>query len=81
MSRSYKKSPVCKSIHKGYKRFANKKIRQYSDEIPNGRLYKKIYESCTIIDQNYRMTFDEYETHYKELWNNSEGWYKAFKRK
>ena len=50
MSRSYKKTPVCKdSPSKSSKRFANKKVRRTLD-IPNGGSYKKCYESWDISD-------------------------------
>lgn len=50
MSRSYKKSSVCKqSADQTSKRKANKRIRRTKD-IPNGSSYKKCYESWDISD-------------------------------
>lgn len=51
MSRSFKKSLVAKERNDKYnKRCANKKVRRYNDYIPNGKSYKKIYESYDICD-------------------------------
>lgn len=52
MSRSYKKTPIsksCPSYGKYGKREANKKVRR-SDDISNGKMYKKIYCSWNIHD-------------------------------
>ena len=53
MSRSYKKLPVCKDggpkWNKFAKRVANKKVRN-TPVIPNGRAYKKVYETWNIHD-------------------------------
>ena len=51
MSRSYKKFPIVKdkSCSKHGKRFANKKVR-HTQDIPNGKAYKKVYETWNICD-------------------------------
>ncbi len=66
MSRSYKRNPVVKDGKSGRigKRFANKKVRRYKGEIPNGKGYKKIYESWNIHDYAFR---DTYEDHRKRF--------------
>lgn len=53
MSRSYKKTPVCKSCgYGGYgKRLANKKTRKSNKDIAfKGGQYKKLYETWDIND-------------------------------
>lgn len=48
MSRSFKKTPIYKSkCHnsKKDKRRANKKVRRYGEFIPEGKAYRKVYES------------------------------------
>ena len=53
MSRSYK-LPHVKSGRSGSKRLASKKARGFSEDIPDGKWYKKIYESYEIVDyRNY----------------------------
>ena len=53
MSRSYKKHPRVKdAANKGMKKFANKKVRRTKD-IPNGKAYKKLFESWGISDWNW----------------------------
>ena len=53
MSRSYKKTPIIKSVHSLYKKFckrhSNKKIRQVKD-LPNYGAFKKVFQSCEIHD-------------------------------
>lgn len=59
MSRSYKKHPRCKdSANKDMKKFANKKVR-HTKNIPNGKAYKKIFESWDISDWNWIWTKQE----------------------
>lgn len=51
MSHSFKKQLVAKERNdKHNKKSANKKVRRYSDDIANGKAYKKIYESYDICD-------------------------------
>lgn len=50
MSRSYKKHPFVKDpANKFMKRYANKKVRR-TPNIPNGKAYKKVFESWDISD-------------------------------
>lgn len=50
MSRSYKKHPIVKDPAGKYmKRFANKKVRRTKD-IPNGKAYRKVFETWDISD-------------------------------
>ena len=56
MSRSYKKHPYSKDRpSKGMKKFANKKVRHTKD-IPNGKAYKKVFESWDICDWRWIWT-------------------------
>ena len=52
MSRSYKRTPgfTDNSSSKIGKRFANKAVRQYKGDIPNGAGYKKLFCSYDICD-------------------------------
>lgn len=52
MSRSFKKTPIVKDGHSGKpgKRLANRKVRRFKGRIPNGRWYRKLYESWDIHD-------------------------------
>lgn len=52
MSRSYKKTPVCKDGRSGKfgKKVANRKVRYYKGDIADGKSYRKIYESWEIHD-------------------------------
>ena len=61
MSRSFKKHPVlqcCKA--QGEKHFANKRVRR-TRGIPNGKAYRKVYNSYDICDYRWRETFDEFQ--------------------
>lgn len=55
MSRSYKKYPSAKWERscKFGQRQANKKVRRTLQDIPNGKAYKKIYESWNICDYKF----------------------------
>lgn len=73
MSRSYKKFPMvkCERSCKFGKKQANKKIRNLRKsgvEIPNGRSYKKLFESCEICDYS----FTEFESWAREKWYQEE---------
>lgn len=61
MSRSYKKHPCCGSNTSGTKRFANQKVRN-TDNIPNGKAYRKIYPSWNICEHRSISTLEEYIT-------------------
>ena len=53
MSRSYKKhSRVKDPANKGMKKYANKKVR-HTENIPNGKAYKKVFCSWDISDWNW----------------------------
>lgn len=59
MSRSYKKHPRVKdAANKGMKKFANKKVRHIKN-IPNGKAYKKVFESWDISDYNWIWTKEQ----------------------
>lgn len=59
MSRSYKKHPRVKDpANKFMKRYANKKVRHTLD-IPNGKAYKKVFESYDISDWCWIWTKEE----------------------
>lgn len=73
MSRSYKKFPMvkCERSCKYGKKRANKKIRNLRKsgvEIPSGRSYKKLFESCEICDYS----FTEFEHWAEEQWYKEE---------
>lgn len=86
MSRSYKKHGFCKCENscKIGKRFANRRVRRYKDEIPNGKAYKKIYPSYDICDYCCLETWEEFQ----RWWNHFEpkevtyfDYYKDYKMK
>ena len=59
MSRSYKKHPRVKDpANKFMKKYANKKVRRTPD-IPNGKAYKKVFESYDISDWCWIWTKEE----------------------
>ena len=71
MSRSYKKFPIVKDpANKGMKRFANKKVR-HTKNIPNGKAYKKVFESWEISDYCWIWTREEAINNYKQASENS----------
>ena len=83
MSRSYKKSPVCTDYSRGntkdQKRFANRKARRAKD-VPNGKAYRKYYESWEIHDWICRQTLGEaihsyYTSGYWDFKGNWNRWY------
>lgn len=66
MSRSYKKTPVCKEGNRSKKwgkRKANRKVRKTTGLGGKSNLYRKAYESWNICD--YR-TFKERDVNMKE---------------
>lgn len=81
MSRSYKKRPIVKDRNKGMKNIANRKIRN-SNDIPNGKSYKKYFCSYDISDYAFEESLqefiDRYEKDYKAFLN---GACKYFKEK
>ena len=64
MSRSYRK-PWVTDGYKGSsrrqwaKRYANKKVR-HAEDVPNGKAYRKFYESWNICDYKWLCTFEPY---------------------
>lgn len=62
MSRSYKKNPIYTDgrtpTPKKSKKYANKKVKHTSN-LPNGKAYKKVYESYDIHDYVSRWTWEE----------------------
>ena len=62
MSRSYKKNPVYTDRPNGakyWKRCANKKVRRYKDNLDDGKMYRRIYNSWDIHDYINRWTKEE----------------------
>lgn len=62
MSRSYKKHPFCKDWNRRKrvgKKLANRKVRaqlKRGIEIPNGKAYRKVYETWDIVDYHWYET-------------------------
>ena len=69
MSRSYKKHPYITDGSPGTtkekKRYANKKVRN-ADDIPNGKAYRKFYESYDIHDWIMRWTWEEAKANWED---------------
>lgn len=63
MSRSYRRNPITKDRSRGMKALANRKVRKIK-WIPNGRAYKKLFQSYDIHDKGFRMSENEYKNHY-----------------
>jgi len=65
MSRSYKKNPVLTNSGSSYrkcaKRLANKAIRM-TEDVPDGKIYRKFYSSWDICD-------------YKSYWTPDSKWW------
>jgi len=63
MSRSVKKTPVCTDHEtprtRQYKRYANKSVRRCLDRIPNGKWYRKLFNSWNIRDYRIFKTKNE----------------------
>ena len=56
MSRSYKKTPGFTDYSRYRclsKKFANKAVRNYKGEIPDGGAYKKLFQSLDICDYKF----------------------------
>ena len=79
MSRSYKKSPVCTDYSRGntkdQKRFANRRARRAKD-VPNGKAYRKYYESWEIHDWICRQTLGEaiHSYYTRGYWDSKGNW-------
>ncbi|GAG48176.1 unnamed protein product [marine sediment metagenome] len=77
MSRSHKKNPLVRSEGPLYRRWAkrqaNKAVRKYTNDIINGKFYKKVYDSWYIYDYHSRMTFKEWmvraDAYHLMYWN------------
>ncbi|WCK57636.1 hypothetical protein PP175_26620 (plasmid) [Aneurinibacillus sp. Ricciae_BoGa-3] len=67
MSRSYKKQPIIKDHDSGKagKNFANRKVRRYKQALPNGKAYRKIYETYDVHDYVSRYSYENFQ-HDKE---------------
>ena len=85
MSRSIKKTPILKDggrSSKWGKRQANKAIRRYEDEIPNGGAYKKLFESMEINDYICYWTEEDAKAQYY-MWKRHyhyKGWDDSFNK-
>jgi len=79
MSRSYKKYPCVKDRNPFAKMQANKLVRRTKD-IPNGKSYRKIYDSWNISDYVFEITWGEYW--FKELndWKRRDEYFYYLKR-
>ncbi|ETT74243.1 hypothetical protein C173_09118 [Paenibacillus sp. FSL R7-277] len=92
MSRSIKKTPVCKEqASRWIKRQASKAVRRYPHDISFGKSYRKIFSSWDISDwwfyTPYKKAVNEWETTHK-TWRKQVSfqemtfqWAKSFKRK
>lgn len=94
MSRSYKKHPFCKDWNRRKrvgKQIANSKVRTYlkqGKEIPNGKAYRKIFETWDIYDYHWRETKQEslqYYNNHPDRYENEQDaintWAKMYYRK
>lgn len=77
MSRSFKKNPIIKDSNKWAKKYANKVVRR-TRNVPDGKNYKKAFESWDISDWRLRYTLKECalnnELDSKDIIN----WYKTY---
>lgn len=63
MSRSYKKTPISKDNpggRKSSKKQANRRVRN-SKNVPNGKQYRKFFNSYDIYDYISECSFEEYK--------------------
>lgn len=92
MSRSYKKTPVCKDQGTRWMKCqASKAVRRYAEDIGDGGSYKKLFCSYNICDYRtilpYRKALHEWITsnhlwtHEKTFRDFSLSWQKDYKRK
>ena len=75
MSRSYKKTPVCKDDNRSKKfgkKMANKKTRKTANLSGKSKHYRKAYETWDVCDfRTYKecdMDFDEEELNHWKKW-------------
>jgi hypothetical protein len=60
MSDSFKHNPVFKDRNPFMKKLANKNLRKKGlEEVPNGKGYKKLFDSWSISDYKFRETLKE----------------------
>ena len=83
MSRSYKKYPQWKIERscKIGKLIANNKVRNYlksGKEIPDGKSYRKLFDSWNICDCRSSKSFKDWKQRYGD---NKYEWYKIYKMK
>lgn len=72
MSRSYKKHFRCKQKNsKIEKKRANKKVRHFKSDLPNGKAYRKLFESWDICDWNWIWTKQDAINGYNRKSNSS----------
>lgn len=81
MSRSYKKNPIITDGRtptvKRMKRIANKKVR-HTKNLPNGKSYKKVFETYNIHDYISRWTWEEAKMAYFHFDPNGINWQKDY---
>ena len=81
MSRSYKKNPIITDGRtptvKRMKRIANKKVR-HTKNLPNGKSYKKVFETYDIHDYISRWTWEEAKLAYFHFDPNGINWQKDY---
>lgn len=69
MSRSIKKFAAFKDYGRNYtrkaKRWASKKVRRYTGEITNGKIYRKVFPSWNISDMK-GVHWNEHDDEYKD---------------
>ena len=82
MSRSYKHFPFvkCEKSCKKGKKWANNKVRNIIEEIPNGKAYKKYFCSWDICDYYCTCTWEKFQSSYG-VGKSYYEWYRDYKRK
>lgn len=83
MSRSYKKTHICKINRKGMKKLANRSVRRETDDVANGNSYRKIFCSYEIAwGITYSDSFDDsFLTREKDRRRAYKVWLQCYKRK
>jgi hypothetical protein len=74
MSRSFKKTPGWCDRNPFAKRQANKKVRRYKGDLPNGKGYRKLYCPWNICD--WKFLYHTYDRFLDRGWTAGQ-WYKA----
>ncbi len=69
MSKSYKKEPIVKDHTSGAygKRLANHAVRKNLDDIPNGKAYRRYFNSYNVHDYISRYTWEDQVRHNKSV--------------